>query len=66
MMKQYIVLRFKRVKMKLKWLSYSNEYKMKLECGFKIQPSEEWIYKWYFSVKWVKIEVKMVHFYKRV
>ena len=41
MMKQYMVLRFKRVKMKLKWLSYSNEYRMEVRSGFKIQPSQE-------------------------
>ena len=35
MMKQYMVLRFKRVKMKLKWFSYSNEYRMKLEVVLK-------------------------------
>ena len=35
MMKQYMVLMFKRVKMKLKWLSYSNEYRMKLEVVLK-------------------------------
>ena len=35
MLKQYMVLRFKRVKMKLKWLSYSNEYKMKLDVVLK-------------------------------
>ena len=31
---------------------------MKLEVVFKIQPSQEWSYKWFFSVKWVNIEVK--------
>ena len=66
MMKQYKVLRFKRVKNEAKMIVIFKRVRIEVRSGFNIQPSQEWSYKWFSSVKWVKIEVKMVHIYKRV
>ena len=66
MMKQYKVLRFKRVKNEAKMVVIFKRVRIEVRSGFNIQPSQEWSYKWFSSVKWVKIEVKMVHIYKRV
>ena len=66
MMKQYKVLRFKRVKNEAKMVVIFKRVRIEFRSGFNIQPSQEWSYKWFSSVKWVKIEVKMVHIYKRV
>ena len=66
MMKQYKVLRFKRVKNEAKMVVIFKRVRIEVRSSFNIQPSQEWSYKWFFSVKWVKIEVKMVHIYKRV
>ena len=66
MMKQYKVLRFKRVKNEAKMIVIFKRVRIEVRSGFNIQPSQEWSYKLIFSVKLVKIEVKMVHIYKRV
>ena len=66
MMKQYKVLRFKRVKNEAKMIVIFKRVRIEVRSGFNIQSSQEWSYKWFSSVKWVKIEVKMVHIYKRV
>ena len=66
MMKQYKVLRFKRVKNEAKMIVIFKRVRIEVRTGFNIQSSQEWRYKWFSSVKWVKIEVKMVHIYKRV
>ena len=66
MMKQYKVLRFKRVKNEAKMVVIFKRVRIEVRSSFNIQPSQEWSYKWFSSVKWVKIEVKMVHIYKRV
>ena len=48
MMKQYKVLRFKRVKNEAKeWMSYSIRVRIEFRSGFNIQPSEERSYKWW-------------------
>ena len=66
MMKQYKVLRFKRVKNEAKMIVIFKRVRIEVRSGFNIQSSQEWRYKWFSSVKWVKIEVKKVHIYKRV
>ena len=47
MMKQYKVLRFKRVKNEAKMVFIFKRVRIKVRSGFKIQPSQEWRYKWF-------------------
>ena len=37
-----------------------------VRSGFKIQPSQEWIYKWFSRSNESRLKFKMVHKYKRV
>ena len=47
MMKQYKVLRFKRVKNEAKMVVIFKRVRIEVRSGFKIQPSQEWSYKWF-------------------
>ena len=47
MMKQYKVLRFKRVKNEAKMVVIFKRVRIEVRSGFKIQPSQEWNYKWF-------------------
>ena len=42
MMKQYKVLRFKRVKNEAKMVFIFKRVRIEVRSGFKIQPSQEW------------------------
>ena len=66
MMKQYMGLRFKTSQNEAKLVIIFKWVENKVGSGFKIRPSQEWSYKWFSLVKWVKTEVQMVHMHNRV
>ena len=47
MMKQYKVLRFKRVKNEAKMVLIFKQVRILVRNSFEIQPSQEWSYKWF-------------------
>ena len=47
MMKQYMILRFKRDKNEVKMVFIFNQIKIEVISGFKVQLSKEWSYMWF-------------------
>ena len=59
MIKQSMVLRFKRVKNEAKMVVIFKRVKIEVINGFKIQRIQEWSYNWFSRSNGVKNEVKM-------
>ena len=58
MMKQYMVLRFKRVKNEAKMIVIFKRVRIEVRIGFNIQPSQEWSYKWFSSSNESRLKLK--------
>ena len=60
--------KFKRVKNEAKMVVIFKRARIEVRSGFKIQPSQEWSYKWFSwsNESRLKFKWSMVHIYKRV
>ena len=58
MMKQYKVLRFKRVKNEAKMIVIFKRVRIEVRSGFNIQPSQEWSYKWFSRSNESRLKLK--------
>ena len=65
MIKQFMVLRFKRVKNEAKMVVIFKGVKIEVINGFKIQPSQEWSYNW-VSRSNESIQMKLKKFSSRI